>query len=186
MNWGDCNFDGLLKLQEQIDTLAYNLYQSGFQQFCEQCANELADELLRRVKKRTPVGIKPTWAFERAENDDIISTGEGVSKREKLEAVWAGYQGGHMRRSWEVQPVKKEGNTYIIKVINFARYASYVEFGHRQTPGRYVPALGVTLKKPWVPGQRILTIEEEKMRQQIQQFLDKKLEQFLKGALGNG
>lgn len=36
------------------------------------------------------------------------------------------------------------------------KYAPYVEFGHHQTPGRYVPAIGKRLKASWVPPQPYL------------------------------
>ncbi len=29
-------------------------------------------------------------------------------------------------------------------------YASFVEYGHKQTPGRYIPAIGKRLINPWV------------------------------------
>lgn len=35
-------------------------------------------------------------------------------------------------------------------------YAPHVEYGHRQTPGRYVPAIGKRLKASYVPGQHYL------------------------------
>lgn len=35
-------------------------------------------------------------------------------------------------------------------------YAPYVEMGHHQEPGRYVPALGKRLKKSFVPGKPFL------------------------------
>lgn len=35
-------------------------------------------------------------------------------------------------------------------------YAPYVELGHHQTPGRYVPAIKKRLKKSWVPGKPFL------------------------------
>lgn len=35
-------------------------------------------------------------------------------------------------------------------------YAPYVEFGHHQQPGRYVPAIGKRLKASYVPGKPYL------------------------------
>lgn len=35
-------------------------------------------------------------------------------------------------------------------------YAHYVELGHHQTPGRYVPAIKKRLKASWVPGKPYL------------------------------
>lgn len=43
-----------------------------------------------------------------------------------------------------------------ITVYNNVEYAAHVEYGHRQTPGRYVPAIGKRLKKSFVPGKKML------------------------------
>ena len=41
---------------------------------------------------------------------------------------------------------------------------AYVEYGHRQQPGRYVPAIGKRLKKGWVEGKFMLTISEQEIQ----------------------
>lgn len=116
-----------------------------------------------------------------------------------LEQYWRGYVGGTLRRGWTSKteaeaksgkqtdgtqyaqslPIYRSGTTYTIVVKNPVHYASYVEFGHRQTPGRYVPALGKQLKSAWVKGQFMLTISEQELRGQSQQILEKKLTAFL-------
>lgn len=60
---------------------------------------------------------------------------------------------GGLRRSWNANGPNYGGSGWTITLINNADYASYVEEGHRQTPGRFVPALGKRLKASWVPGQ---------------------------------
>lgn len=44
---------------------------------------------------------------------------------------------------------------YRIKSLYDNKFA-HVEYGHRQTPGRYVPAIGKRLKKDFVPGKKML------------------------------
>lgn len=63
---------------------------------------------------------------------------------------------GNLRRQWSVVGPSYLGNVFVIELKNNAEYASYVENGHRQTPGRYVPAIGKRLKASWVPGQHML------------------------------
>lgn len=60
---------------------------------------------------------------------------------------------GRLRREWafEIHPESKEVTLY-----NNVEYARLVNDGHRQTPGRYVPALGKRLKAETVPGQHML------------------------------
>jgi len=63
---------------------------------------------------------------------------------------------GNLRKQWSVIGPSYTGNAFVIELQNNADYASYVENGHRQTPGRYVPAIGKRLKASWVPGQHML------------------------------
>lgn len=63
---------------------------------------------------------------------------------------------GYLKRQWSVVGPTYMGNVFVIELQNNAEYASYVENGHRQTPGRYVPAIGKRLKASWVPGTHML------------------------------
>lgn len=63
--------------------------------------------------------------------------------------------------SWKnasIKSVVKKGDNLEITIYNPLDYASYVEYGHRQEPGRYVPAIGKKLKKAWVEGHYMATI----------------------------
>lgn len=70
--------------------------------FCRKVAKEVASRLLRKVVKKTPVGVY----------------------KDKV--------GGNLRRGWSIdETVTKEGTVYKISVFNPVEYASYVEYGHR-------------------------------------------------------
>lgn len=49
-----------------------------------------------------------------------------------------------------------------------AKYAPHVEYGHRQAPGRYVPAIGKRLKASYVPGQHFFKPVVERERTAFQ------------------
>ena len=66
-------------------------------------------------------------------------------------------------------PIKKQGGSYLVEVINPVHYASYVEFGHR-TPGG----------KGWVAGQYFLTLSEQDLRALAPALIEKKLEALLR------
>ena len=87
---------------------------------------------------------------------------------------------GNLRRNWTVSDVRKNGGNYEIEVSNSTEYASYVEFGHRQTPGRFVPAIGKRLKKSWVKGKFMLTISEDEVKKQAPAVIEKKITEWLK------
>jgi len=182
--WGSADFAQLQKLRNSVE----KLQKVDMQRFCEDCARELAARLLALVIPRTPVG----------------KTQREKDAKGKLRAV---HMGGALRRGWTAKteaeaeqrgggsdgatyaqslPVTKAGGWYQVTVINPVRYASYVEYGHRQTPGRYVPAIGKQLKKAWVPGQYMLTISEKQLQSIIPSLLERKLQAFLEEAFNGG
>lgn len=63
-------------------------------------------------------------------------------------------QTGTLKNGWRrTRAVQGETTVY-----NNTEYAAHVEYGHRQKPGRYVPAIGKQLKKSFVPGKKMLHI----------------------------
>ena len=96
--------------------------------------------------------------------------------------------GGTLRRGWTVDnKVLMFGDTYAVNVFNNVFYCTYVENGHKQTPGRYVPHIydpktgkfGKKLKKSWVPGKHMLKLSTEELQRQAQPFVEKKINQWL-------
>lgn len=59
---------------------------------------------------------------------------------------------GDLRRSWELAGPDKKGLKFEMDLSNNLEYVEYVEYGHRQEPGRFVPAIGKRLKADFVPG----------------------------------
>ena len=93
---------------------------------------------------------------------------------------------GRLKGSYFVSPVKKEGNIYNTKVLNDAKsddgeyYFGWYEKGHRQEVGRYVPALGKTLKKPWVEGRFTLLTATKKVNKQAPKIIEARLIEHMK------
>jgi hypothetical protein len=93
-----------------------------------------------------------------------------------------GGQTGALKNNW-VSNIIKEGNIYKIEVINPLEYAEFVEFGHRQQPGRYVKAIGKRLKKGWVEGKLMLTITERDLQRNLDKIIREKVNAFIMEAL---
>ena len=93
-----------------------------------------------------------------------------------------GGQTGAIKNNW-VSNIIKEGNIYKIEVINPLKYAEFVEFGHRQQPGRYVKAIGKRLKKGWVEGKLMLTITERDLQRNLDKIIREKVNAFIMEAL---
>lgn len=81
---------------------------------------------------------------------------------------------GTLRRAWSANNIKVShvGNNYVVEIINPTEYASYVEYGHRTVN-----------HKGWVPGQFMLTISEEEIRQSAPGILEKKVKKWLSGVI---
>ena len=166
--WGKVDIKELKKLEQRLEA-----------------ANQIAQILLNKVKKRTPVGVKPKFD----EPKTVKVTGASGKTRSFLtksgailDQYWAGYTGGTLRDAWTILPIEKQGNNYVITLVNNTEYASYVEYGHRQTPGRYVPALGKRLKAGWVKGRFMMTVSIQEVEQLAPAILEKAIYQALKGV----
>ena len=57
---------------------------------------------------------------------------------------------GHLRRNWFTTKARRSGKHYRAEIYNNIEYAPYVENGHRQEVGRYVPAIGKRLVRSFV------------------------------------
>ena len=174
--------------------------------FYIQAAKLMAAALLALVIPRTPVG-KGTYEMvprmDKDGNPEVYKRNykgnlKGAIKMKRQTVT----QGGTLRRGWTSKTeaeaktgtvgsaeghamtldVNKVGTLYQIEVINPVSYASYVEYGHRQTPGRYVPAIGKRLKANWVEGRFFLTVSEETLKTAAPALLEKELETILKGV----
>lgn len=172
---GKVDFSQLSKFIKQADE-AFNRQQMT--EWIESCAKELAARLLAKVIKRTPVG---QYLPNADMTDEQLDYYDAHCKK----------QGGTLRRGWTGEkrqsavsyaqslPIHHAGNAYYITIENPVKYASYVEYGHRQTPGRYVPAIGRRLKASWVPGQFMLTISEDEVNAAAPRVLEKNLQKKL-------
>jgi phage gpG-like protein len=56
------------------------------------------------------------------------------------------------------------------------KYAPYVELGHHQQPGRYVPAIKRRLVKSWVPGKPYMRPALDNNKEQYRKIIKTELE----------
>ena len=64
-----------------------------------------------------------------------------------------------------------DGHQVTLLVGTNVYYAPYVELGHHQEPGRYVPKLGKRLVRSWVPGKPFLRPAFENHLDEIEQIV---------------
>lgn len=178
---GKFNFKELERYQKKLEKMSKE--SNEMIQFYQLCAKEIAARLLALVIPRTPVAENTTYID--AEGREMVMKNGGtlrrgwVSKSEK-EAESGTIPGA--KEAYEYAQsliVIKEGNEYVIEIVNPVHYASYVENGHRQEVGRYVPAIGKRLVNSWVDGKFMLKISEEELDSKMSQILEKKIQKFL-------
>ena len=160
---------------------------SAAPEFIRQCTNELGQRLLRKVIKRTPVGTKPEFKGEKTVK---VKGKNGKTKtfltKEKADfdmrnnKYWSGYSGGQLRKDWKMSEADSKGYNYTVTVKNSMEYASYVEHGHRQTPGRFIPALGKKAVVSWVRGRHMLSDSVNELEASKYKIIETKLNAFLK------
>lgn len=203
-NFDISEFKNLQKnLQKLSDPVQLN-------KFFIKCVQEMAIETLIKVIKNTPVAdsIKiQVNVLDDLGNKVQYKSGKNKGKyKTKFETI---HIGGTLRRGWiakteseaesskqdapqenEIKEyayklkVAKVGKTYVAWLINPVEYASYVENGHRQTPGRYVKAIGKRLKVSWVPGRHMLLKSMTEVENSLPQFLEELLQKYLDGVFG--
>ena len=130
-------------------------------------AKKIGQRGVRRARKLTPVGVAPTLPH---------------MDPEEYARHWSSYRGGRLRRGWKSEVIYGARGP-MVRIYNPVEYASYVEYGHRQTPGRYVPALGLSLTSSWVPGQFMLKDTINSLRADIPGILQRDTDRIIRKAL---
>ncbi|MCL1872962.1 MAG: HK97 gp10 family phage protein [Clostridiales bacterium] len=91
---------------------------------------------------------------------------------------------GNLRRNWRIGKLRSAAGEPEVNINNHTKYADYVEYGHRQTPGRFVPAIRKRLKKSWVPGRFMLTKSMAEMEGQLEKIVERRLMEALRKGGG--
>ena len=103
--------------------------------------------------------------------------------------------GGALRRGWigetepGNEPTPEDIESYVrelrtggfkITLANTVSYSIFVNEGHKQRPGRYVPAIGKRLKKSWVYGLHFKEKAEHDIEPHLAQIYDSVLKEYYK------
>lgn len=198
---GSCDFSEFEKWQKQIEKMSKP---REIEKLMRKCIQEVAMETLRRTIEKTPVS--DTIKIQVEQMDDFgnkvrYKSGKNKGKvKMKTEVI---HTGGTLRRGWiattqaeaeankNEKPddtkirnyvyrlrVHKKGDTYQVWLVNPVEYASYVELGHRQMPGRYVPAIGKRLKSSFVEGKKMLDKSMKEVNAKMDIVIDEILQDY--------
>ena len=165
--------------------------------------NTMGAEYLRVAKLNTPVGGgKEFDVREKAYNAigayEVTAKGYKAAKNrnrggrtKQLKRIMRGKGGKkyrilttseHMRRSWSAGDIVKNSKGYALPVYNTASYASFVNDGHRQQSGRFVPAIGRRLVKSWVPGLHMAEKAEASVKRKAKKIMQTVVNRHLERA----
>lgn len=73
---------------------------------------------------------------------------------------------GNLRENWKCISFVSTGDLMLL-ISNPVEYASFVEYGHLQHPGQYVPKIGRRLKASFVNGKYMMTKTIDFIRQDV-------------------
>lgn len=161
------DFRGLRDFAKQLNAIPTD-------SMCKEAVTQLGEVYLASAKRNTPVGTAKAFDSEAVDKETgkkgqwVKARADLVGGKKNLRKINKNYKllssSEHMRRSWQIGNVEKRGRTYRIKVSNTASYATFVDKGHRQTPGRFVPILGKKLVGNYVKGLKITDKAEKAVK----------------------
>lgn len=123
------------------------------------------DGLLDKVSRLSP------------EIDEAVSTAmtaEGLSWRDDVRDNTP-VDTGDLRRSWTLTGPDKKGLKFEMDLNNPLEYAAHIEYGHRQEPGRFVPAIGKRLVADYVPGSYMLRDGTRRLEETLKPAVQKEV-----------
>ena len=100
------------------------------------------------------IKVDNTDAIKKATNEAIYNALEIIgNKAADYAAGLAPVQTGNLKNSMTSEVNQEEKAVYVGTDVE---YAPFIEFGHHQEVGRYVPAIGARLVREFVPGTPFL------------------------------
>lgn len=179
----------LKEFQSKLTNLAKG--EEGVSELCEYVTRQIGARFLSRVIPLTPVEENTSFQYKMA----------GRKLGTKV------IRGGHLRRAWTAnqdvptggeyaylksRPIKRLGKTYELEITNSAHYASYVEYGHKQRVGRFVPYIGAEiggvkqgakLTSPSVSGHHMMEKSYNQVNSMVPALTQKLVKEFFETHL---
>lgn len=182
----DFDFSGIETFQQNLERMADPSQLAGVM---NSVVNRMGAIYLREAKMKTPVGPRSIQML----------VGHDSKGNPKYETHYFDTQ--NMRRSWFMdKPFFHDGNsrnrlTLSVKVFNTSRYSSYVDDGHRQKVGQFLPFIGAgwqsgkvqgaRLKQSWVDGLNITTHAKNVVENNANNIMNSGFNAWMRSMLQN-
>lgn len=164
------NFD-LKDFTDFKDSLI-KLSQSGnIQAFNKKVVENMASVYVREAKLNTPVGKRSVKFMQHG----------------KIQTKY--FDSEHTRKSWSIGKYQLNNQSGKVEVFNTSSYASFLNDGHRQEVGRFLPWIGQSkggvmqggrLKKPWVDGAYMHEKAEKVVNKNAKRIMEITLKKWVK------
>ena len=148
------------------------LSQSGnIQEFNKKVVENMASVYVREAKLNTPVGKRSVKFMQHG----------------KIQTKY--FDSEHTRQSWSIGKYQLNNTSGKVEVFNTSSYASFLNDGHRQEVGRFLPWIGQSkggvmqggrLKKPWVDGEYMHEKAEKVVNKNAKRIMEITLKKWIK------
>ena len=119
------------------------------------------------------IKVDNTDAILKATDEAIYNALDIIgNKAADYAAALAPVQTGNLKNSMTSEVSKQEKAVYVGTAVE---YAPYVEFGHHQQVGRYVPKIGKRLVREFVPGQPYLRPAIENNMEEYKRIMENEI-----------
>lgn len=182
-------------MELQINTSMLNDYIKSIKEGAELVDSDMFNFISKNMAGRFLMRVIPRTPVESNESFWIKTIGGHFSPKM--------IRGGALRRGWtenksvaeylNTLPISHSGSVYQFTISNNVSYAPYVEYGHRQNIGQFVPYIGKTingvrqgarLKKAAVKGQFMMTNTYNEIQNMLEGLGNKLIKDYLEKAFG--
>ena len=152
--------DSLIKLSQSGDIQAFN----------KKVVENMASMYVREAKLNTPVGKRSVKFMQHG----------------KIQTKY--FDSEHTRQSWSIGKYQLNNTSGKVEVFNTSSYASFLNDGHRQEVGRFLPWIGQSkggvmqggrLKKPWVDGAYMHEKAEKALSKNAKRIMEITLKKWI-------
>lgn len=152
--------DSLIKLSQSGDIQAFN----------KKVVENMASMYVREAKLNTPVGKRSVKFMQHG----------------KIQTKY--FNSEHTRQSWSIGKYQLNNTSGKVEVFNTSSYASFLNDGHRQEVGKFLPWIGQSkggvmqggrLKKPWVDGAYMHEKAEKALSKNAKRIMEITLKKWI-------
>ena len=152
--------DSLIKLSQSGDIQAFN----------KKVVENMASMYVREAKLNTPVGKRSVKFMQHG----------------KIQTKY--FDSEHTRQSWSIGKYQLNNTSGKVEGFNTSSYASFLNDGHRQEVGRFLPWIGQSkggvmqggrLKKPWVDGAYMHEKAEKALSKNAKRIMEITLKKWI-------